>query len=132
MAKLILPEESFRLMGLLFKAYNELGPVSYQEKHFQKAVELKLKQNSIPYKSQYEVKLNVADGEIGQFYVDLVVYEPPHEIIVELKRAKYITLGDIRQIKRYLDATGIKLGIIVNATRKGKLNFKRIINNKVN
>jgi len=41
MAKLILPEESFRLMGLLFKAYNELGPVSYQEKHFQKAVELK-------------------------------------------------------------------------------------------
>jgi len=43
MADLILPKESYKLMSLLFEAYNELGPVSYQEKHFQKALELKFK-----------------------------------------------------------------------------------------
>ena len=34
MAELILPKQSYQLVGLLFETYNELGPVSYQEKHF--------------------------------------------------------------------------------------------------
>ena len=119
-------------MGILFEAYNELGPVSYQEKHFQKAVELKLKQHKIPFKSQSEIKFNISDGKVGDFYADLIVFEPPNEIIVELKRSKYITLEDIRQIKRYIEVAGIKLGIIINATRKGKLDYKRVINAKNN
>jgi len=61
----------------------------------------------------------------------LIVYEPPKQIILELKRTKYITLEEIRQINRYLEITRIKLGIIANASRKGKLNYKRIINSKI-
>ncbi len=131
MAELILPQQSYQLVGVLFDAYNELGPVSYKEKHFQKAVEIKLKQNNIPFKSQPEIKIEIADGELGDLFVDLIVFEPPNEIIVELKRSKYITLDDIRQINGYLEVTGIKLGMIVNATRNGKLKYKRIINSKI-
>jgi GxxExxY protein len=132
MADLILPQQSYQLIGLLFKTYNELGPVSYQEKHFQKALELKLKKNNIPFESQREVNLEIIEGKIGNFYIDLIVYEAPNQIILELKRSRYITLEDIRQINRYLEITGIKLGIIINASRKGQLSFKRIINSKVN
>lgn len=131
MAELILPKESYQLIGLLFEVYNELGPVSYQEKHFHKAVELKLKQKQIPFKSQVEVDFQISSGEISKFYIDFIIYEKPKEIIIELKRTKYITLQDIRQMNRYLKVTGIKLGIIINATRNGKLNFKRIINSKL-
>lgn len=131
MTELILPQQSYQLVGLLFKTYNELGPVSYKEKHFQKALELKLKQNNIPFESQRKLNLEIIEGKVGNFYIDLIVYEPPNQIILELKRSQYITLEDIRQINRYLEITGIKLGIIVNASRKGQLNFKRIINSKI-
>jgi GxxExxY protein len=131
MAELILPQESYQLIGTLFETYNELGPISYQEKHFQKAVEVKLKQKNIPFKSQQEVKLNIGESKVGEFFIDLIVFEPPNQIIVELKRSQYITLADYRQINRYLETTGIKLGIIVNATRNGRLKYKRIINSKI-
>jgi len=128
--KIILAKESYLLMGLLFKVYNELGPIGYEEKHFQKAVELKLKKNNIPFQSQVEIQLPYENGSIGKFYVDLIIGTGEKRIILELKKSRYITLNDIRQVHRYLKATGIKLAIIVNFGKRSKLQYKRIINLK--
>ena len=40
--KLIFPELSYILMGILFEVHNKLG-TKYQEKHYQRAIEIKLK-----------------------------------------------------------------------------------------
>ena len=64
MAELIYPEFSYEIVGVLFEAYNELGPVSYQEKHFQKALELKLKKNNIPFESQRTINMKISEGKV--------------------------------------------------------------------
>ena len=131
MSKLILEEESYVLIGVLFETYNELGNIEYQEKHFQRALELKLKQKEISFESQKEIKIKFASGEIGNFYIDLIVGEKEKQILLELKRGKSITIYDVRQILQYLYTTGLKLGIIANATRNNKLVYKRVLNNKI-
>lgn len=131
MTEIILKEESYRLMGLLFGVYNELGPGKYEEKHFQKAVELKLKKNNVFFEALVEIKLPYEDGQIGKFYCDLIVYEGEKRILLELKKSRYIFLDDIRQMQKYLIVTGIKLGIIVNFGKKNGVQYKRIINKEV-
>lgn len=128
---IILAKESYQLTGLLFEVYNELGPMGYnEEKHFQRAVELKLKKNNIPFVGQAEIKIPYEGDEIGKFFADLIVGEGENRIILELKKSKYIQVDDIRQILRYLKATGIKLGIIANFGKRKGLQYKRIINIK--
>jgi hypothetical protein len=46
--KLIYPKLSYVIMGILFEVHNKLG-TKYQEKHYQKAIEIKLKELNIPY-----------------------------------------------------------------------------------
>jgi len=41
MGDLILPKESYELMGVLFEVHNEMGPI-YKEKHYADAIERKL------------------------------------------------------------------------------------------
>jgi len=117
MSKIVLEKESYQLMGLLFEVYNELGPIGYEEKHFQQAVELKLKKNKIPFESQAEIKIPYENDSIGKFYADLVVGKSPKEIILELKKSRYITLDDIRQVHRY----------VVNFGKKSGLQYKRVL-----
>ena len=127
-AKIVLGQESYFLMGLLFKVYNEMGPVGFEEKHFQRAVELKLKKNNVYYESQVEIKVPYEGGDIGKFYADVIVSKEDKRILLELKKSAYIRLKDIKQTHRYLKATGIKLGIIANFGHRRKLQYKRIIN----
>ena len=124
MAKLVYPELSYLLMELFYKIHNELGP-SYQEKHYQRAIELKLKKNDIKYQKEKEIELTYEDGSLGKFYADFIVED---KIIIEVKKARFITQENTKQLYRYLKATGLKLGVIVNFGRKDKLQYKRIIN----
>ena len=49
--KIILKEESYRLMGLMFEIHNKLGPV-YKEKNYQDAIEEILRREKIPYERE--------------------------------------------------------------------------------
>lgn len=111
-------------MGLFYKIHNELGP-SYKEKHYQRAIELKFKKNEIKYAREKAIKLPFEDGSLGKFYADFIV---ENKIIIEVKKSRFITQEDTKQLYRYLKATGLKLGIVVNFGRQDKLQYKRIIN----
>ena len=50
MSKLVLPKLSFKIMGILFRVHNELGP-SLLEKYYQRAIEQELKKNKLKFKS---------------------------------------------------------------------------------
>ncbi len=49
--KLVYPELSYILMGVLFDVHNKLG-TKYQEKHYQRTVEIKLKELGILYQKK--------------------------------------------------------------------------------
>ena len=118
-----MPEESYKLMSLLFKVQNELGP-SCKEKNYQDAVELLLKKEGMNFEREKEVEIPFAGEKLKGFFVDFLI---EGKIILELKAKSFIKKEDIRQVMRYLKATGCPLAIIVNFRRQ-KLEYKRVIN----
>ena len=121
--KLVYPELSYVLMGILFEIHNKLG-TKYQEKHYQRAVEIMLKTLKIPYQREAKVNIEFNGEELGEFFIDFIIDD---KIILELKRIWKITTDDIKQVLRYLKATNLKLGIIVNF-RHQRLESRRILN----
>ncbi|MCX6765351.1 MAG: GxxExxY protein [Candidatus Moranbacteria bacterium] len=121
--KVIHKELSYKIVGVLFCAYNELG-YGFQEKYYQKAIEQRLSEEKIKYKSQVPFKISFRGKEIGRYYLDLLIED---KVVVEIKKGNYFSKKNIEQVKGYLKATGLKLAIIANFTSKG-VNFLRIVN----
>ncbi|MEK9180982.1 MAG: GxxExxY protein [Patescibacteria group bacterium] len=121
--KLIYPELSYLLMGVLFEVHNKLG-TKYQEKHYQRAIEIKLHELKIPFQRELAVKVEFENQPLGDFFIDFVI---DHKIILETKQIWRITDNDIKQVLRYLKATGLKLGIIANF-KHPRLEFRRVLN----
>jgi len=106
---------SYRVNGILFWAHNELGRYA-KEKQYGNFIETKLKQENIKYKREYIIS---DTGNTIDFMIE-------NKIVLELKNTRIITKHDYFQIQRYLQTTGLKLGIIVNF-RSQFLRPKRII-----
>jgi len=123
MARLIHPELSYKIMGIIFKVYNDLG-YGYQEKYYQRAAALEFDKERIRYIREKEVKLRYNNKNIGKYFLDFIVSD---RIVLELKIANYFHSRDIKQILGYLKATGLQLGILIIFTSKG-IKYKRIIN----
>ena len=123
---LIYPDLSYRLMAVLFKVHNHLGS-HFQEKYYQRAVELELKNQSIPYKREMMVKISYQGGDLGRYFIDFVI---DNKIALEIKSADYFKRTFIAQVLAYLVASELKLGIIVNFN-SNKLLSKRLVNPKI-
>ena len=53
-SKIIYPELSYRIVGILFKVHTELDN-RYQEKYYQRAVEVKLKNKTFRIKEKFRL-----------------------------------------------------------------------------
>jgi GxxExxY protein len=105
--KVIYPELSYTLTGILFSTHNELGEYA-REKQYGDVIERKLKEIKIPYKREIAIS---DSGNILDFIID-------SKIALELKSVRIITKDNYRQIQNYLQQTGLKLGILVNFRSK--------------
>jgi len=110
-------------MGILFEVHNKLG-TKYQEKHYQKAVEIKLKELGILYQREAQLVVKFGTEDLGEFFADFIV---DGKILLELKKIWKITADDIKQVLRYLKAAELKLDIIVNFRHK-RLEYRRVLN----
>src|SRR5687768_16789923 len=100
-ATLIYPKLSYLLTGLCFEAHNEIGSYG-REKQYGDFIEKRLKAVGISYKRE----LIIADtGNVVDFLVD-------GKILLELKSCRILTKTDYFQVQRYLQSTGIKLGLL--------------------
>lgn len=121
-AELLYPELSYQLMGILFEVHNKLG-TKYQEKHYQRAIETKLKLLKIPYKREVSIEVNFKNDKLGDFFADFII---DGKILLETKMVWRININDVKQVLRYLDAAKLKLGVIANF-KHSKLEYKRVI-----
>lgn len=123
---LICPDLSYKLVGLAFKVYNNLG-YGYQEKYYQRAFAHELEKESIVYKKELVVKVKYDGTDIGRYTLDFIVED---KIIVELKVASEFRYKYIRQVLEYLNETNKKLAILIYFTKEG-VRYRRIVNPKV-
>lgn len=105
--KVLYPELSYLLTGILFSVHNELGPYA-REKQFGDLIEKKLKESKILYKREMSISNS---GNVVDFVID-------DKIILELKATREITREYYRQIQNYLQQTKLDLGLLVNFRQK--------------
>jgi len=101
--QLIYPELSYIITGICFSAHNELGRYS-REKQYGDLIEKKLRGAKISYKRELAIGNS---NNIVDFLID-------YKIILEIKAKRIITKEDYFQLQRYLQASKIKLGILIN------------------
>ena len=121
--KLIYPELSYKIVGILFDVYNELSG-GYQEKYYQRAVSKRFKRENIKFQEQISVPLKFDKEKIGQYFLDFLIEK---KIILEIKISPRFYLRDIRQVLGYLKAANLQLAILASFSRNGLI-FKRVVN----
>lgn len=122
--ELLYKEESYRIRGAVFEVYREMG-CGFLEAVYQECLEKELRSQKIPFVSQLQLRLRYKGEELEQTYKpDFVCFE---KIIVELKAVKEIAAEHRAQVHNYLQATGMKLGFLVNFGHYPKATIERII-----
>lgn len=121
MADIVLPELSYKIMGVLFAVHNDMGP-GYAEKHYQRAVKLEFIKRNIAFKEQLMVNIS-KKGSVGYYRIDFLVED---KVILEIKTTPRFSRKDILQVLGYLKETGIKLGILATFARKDLI-YRRIL-----
>jgi GxxExxY protein len=117
-------QECYVVQGSVFEVYRELG-CGFLEAVYQECLEKELKNRSIPFISQPELKIAYKGELLAQTYKpDLICYD---KIIVELKAVKEIAPEHKAQTFNYLKASGLRLALLVNFGHYPKAEIARII-----
>lgn len=121
--KLIYKDLSYQIIGIVFEVFNNLG-FGYQEKIYQKALEIAFSRKRLQFVSQSPYKIRYKGEIVGRYFMDFVVED---KIVIELKQGNYFSRKNFEQVNAYLKATGYKLAILINFT-SGGIKFKRMLN----
>ena len=116
-------ELSKKIIGAAIEVHRALGP-GFLENIYEEALKLELSEHRLHYDSQKEIKIMYLGVEIGTHRLDLLV---ENKIIVELKAVKEFADIHFAQLRSYLKATGLKVGLLLNFA-KPALEIKRVVN----
>lgn len=115
METLVYKEEAFKIIGACFEVYTNKG-CGFLEPVYQECLEIELVLQGIDFTSQKSLALEYKGHLLKHIYApDFICYE---KIIVEIKA--------VSQLINYLNATGLKLGLLVNFGHYPKLEWERI------
>ncbi len=114
------------LSGMILEAalavHKALGP-GFLEGVYQKAMAAALRHRGISFDDQKEVHIFFEGEEVGLHRLDLMLAD---EIVVELKAVKALEDIHYSQVKSYLKATGLHVGLLLNFNAP-TLVIKRIV-----
>ncbi len=111
MVNIIYKAESYKIVGILFDVYNNLGS-GFSEIVYKDAIEYELNAANIPYEREKEFL--VAYKEIvlkHKFYADFKIFD---KIILEIKCAEMLNDKNLSQCINYLKVSNYKLAILAN------------------
>lgn len=115
----------YRMFGICLEVHRILGRFC-REKQACDLMEKFLKRDGYRFEREKDLSYLLGENKIGGNRADFVI---EGKILFEAKIKDYLDKEDHSQVKRYLEATNLKLGIIVNF-RDGRIKMKRVINPK--
>ena len=124
MQEIIHKEESYKIVGACFEVYNEKGN-GFTEPIYHECLEIELGMQTIPFQAQAPLPLSYKEMPLRQrFQPDFICFG---NVIVEIKAVSKLTDEHRSQVLNYLNATGYRLGLLVNFGAHGKLEWERIV-----
>ena len=114
---------SKQVIGAAIQVHKELGP-GFLESIYEEALKVQLSREGFHFDSQKEIKIEYQGVTVGLHRLDLVVED---EIIVEMKAVKELSDIHFAQLRSYLKATGLKIGLLLNFS-KPALEVRRVVN----
>jgi GxxExxY protein len=101
---------SGRVIEAAIAVHKELGP-GFLEAIYESALKTALRHRGLCYEAQKEVTVIFEGEEAGAHRLDLVV---ERQVVVELKAVKALEDIHFAQVKSYLKATGLHVGLLLN------------------
>ena len=124
MAELLYPEESYAIMGACFQVYKDKG-CGFTEAVYQECLEIEFEHHAVPFIAQADIQLSYRGRKLKQgFKADFVCYG---KIILELKAVSRLIDAHRAQLLNYMNATAIKLGILVNFGNYPRVEYERLV-----
>ncbi|MBX4189322.1 GxxExxY protein [Candidatus Parcubacteria bacterium] len=113
MPEIILKELSYVINGLLFEVHNQLGRYC-REKQYGDALQSILAEKGVEFERERALPIEDIENKFTN-RVDFIINE---KILIDLKAKPVVTKEDYYQMQRYLQASGLNLGLIVNFRNK--------------
>jgi GxxExxY protein len=107
---ILYPELSYQVMQAVYEVHNQLGS-GFTEDIYEAALAMELKSKGIAFEQQKPIQIYYKGQFVGTYRLDMVI---EHNIILELKAVT--TINDVfkAQLRSYLCATDLQLGILIN------------------
>lgn len=120
-----IPEDLYPIGRLIIKGIiavsNSLGP-GFREATYRRALALELREQGLRVGTELAVPVYYRGTRVSTHRLDLLVED---QVVVELKAAVRLTGHDYAQLRSYLKATGLRMGLLVNFAKK-KADFRLV------
>jgi GxxExxY protein len=113
----------FQIQGAVFEVNRELG-AGFLEAVYQEALKLELTSRGIPFVAKPVLRLAYKGTPMEQTYSpDFICFD---RVIVELKAVSELAAEHRAQVTNYLEATRLRLGLLVNFGGAPKARIERL------
>jgi GxxExxY protein len=124
MNKLIHEDETYAIIGACFEVYKEKG-CGFLEAVYQESLEIEFDLQGIPAKPLVPLSLTYKGRSLKKTYeADFICYD---KVLVELKAVSVLTDEHRAQVQNYLNATGLRVALLVNFGHYPKVEHERFV-----
>ena len=109
-AVIIEKDLSHVIVGCFFDVYNELG-YGFVEMLYARALEITMQQRGLRVDREYPITVTFRGQRIGFHRIDMLV---ERRVIVEVKSTERLAESARRQLRNYVKALGVDLGILLH------------------
>src|SRR5688572_11027074 len=112
-----------RIIGAAIAVHRTLGP-GLLESIYQAALGVELERCGLPFDREHRCEVFYHGTPVGEQRLDFVV---GNEVVVELKAVETLAFVHRAQVRTYLKATGLPIGLLVNFGAE-LIQVKRVLN----
>jgi GxxExxY protein len=109
------------IIEAVIRVHSVLGP-GFLEGIYQKALSVELTRRSLPFTTELDIPIRYEGELVGRHRLDLVV---ANRVVVELKTVEALGAAQYAQVRSYLKATGLPVGLLVNFSTE-RADYRRV------
>lgn len=122
--ELLFKDEVYAIIGAAIEVHRELKN-GFLEAVYQEALQIEMTARNIPYIALTPITIYYKGQPLKKFYVaDFICHE---KLLVEIKVMERLTSKEEAQLLNYMNATKMRVGLLINFGDAGRLDWQRFI-----